>query len=269
VSKPKIPFKHGRKFCIFCGAPADSEEHVWPDWAKHILPHSVGHRRFILNGHRRTGLRVRKGYNRQGAVNTFRIKRVCQPCNNGWMSGYETRVRLNLERMIQGQRVFLDAEAARTLAEYITYKIMLVDWLDEDPVIPSGYAHNFYQSRALPSSLRIWLFNCVVGGWRLALHSEAVGIAPIEEWRSDIPPNTKSFSIGFGDLFVFAVVSSEGEVNFEFEGPASLRLWPLGSELLVWPPRNVITSDDAQFVCHALQRLGNSPGVIDMGPLMP
>ena len=270
MPRPKIPYAKGRKFCIFCGSPADSAEHIWPDWAKHILPPSYGHRRFILHGRRSTGVRVKKGYQRQGAVHSVRIKRVCGKCNSTWMSAYEERVRFHLERMIQGKRAFLDAEARQTLAEYLTYKLMVVDWIDESPVLPAEIPAAFYRSRQMPEFLTIWLFNCVEGGWRGALHTEAFGIDRIEVWHPDLPVNTKGFAIGFGDLFVYAAISTKLDLELEFEGGAGFRLWPPEDYLLTWPLRVPITSKDAHFVATALQRIGrNTPGVIDLGDLNP
>src|SRR5690348_1845818 len=101
--RPKVPYAKGRKFCIFCGAPADSEEHLWPKWASPVLPHAPSYERFILTGRRSRGTLKRTQYVRQGSPQTFRIKRVCRTCNSGWMSQYEQRVRFGLERLIQGK----------------------------------------------------------------------------------------------------------------------------------------------------------------------
>jgi hypothetical protein len=263
AKRPSVPYRYGRKICIFCGAPADSEEHLWPKWAKHILPNSIGHRRWVLTGRRSTGeVTSSKGYDRQGSTSSLRLRRVCRTCNSEWMSQYEERVHFHLERLILGRRVFLNSDVRQTLAEYLTYKMLVFDWLDEDPVMPPEWAHEFYRSRTIPGQTRIWALNCIEGPWRGDFQSSAFGLAEEEDWHPELPKNAKSFSIGFGDLFVFATFCTEVDLDLDL-GPkeAAFRLWPPSDGLMIWPLRNPISSSDAAYVSGAFLRLGEHPSI--------
>ena len=64
--------------CLFCDNPANSKEHVWPDW--------------ILKSLRvREPIRIKLGKSDELLVpnSEQQIKAVCKPCNNGWMSALE------------------------------------------------------------------------------------------------------------------------------------------------------------------------------------
>lgn len=260
----KVPYSKGRKLCIFCGAPADSEEHIWPLWAKDILPTSPYYRRFFATGRRSTGtMNVQRNYNRQGAITSVRIKRVCTTCNSTWMSGYESGFRFHLDRLFQAKRDFLTAASLATLAEYLTYKMLVLDWMEFDPVLPPEWAHEFYRSRAIPPNTYIYAFTCYEGDWRLRLFSEAVPLYHIDEFKPGLPRNTKSFAIGFGDLFVLAIFA-QYDLDLQFDSPAAFRLWPPSNPLMIWPLRQPIDSEQAEFISHSLRRIGDTDNVIAM-----
>lgn len=263
AKRPKVPFAKGRKFCIFCGAAADSEEHLWPRWAHHILPSAVGHRRWVLTGNRRTNqVLSSKGYDRQGSARTLRLKSVCGDCNGGWMGAYEERVRFQLERLIEGRRVFLTDQARGILAQYFTYKMMVFDWLDDDPVTPPEWAKEFYRSRTIPEGTKIWAFNCIEGSWRGDFQTAAFGLSSPADWHPNLPKNTKSFSIGFGDLFVFAIFSVEIDLDLDFGPDATVfRLWPPHDGLMIWPLSQPILTQDAAYISGTIMRLGDSADI--------
>jgi len=263
--RPNIPFAKGRKFCVFCGAPADSEEHIMPRWAKHLFPPSSHHERWVLTGRHSTGVRVQKRYERQGSVHTLRIKRVCRPCNSGWMGTFEEDVRPFLERMISGDRTFVSEGAQAKLAQYLSYKMLVLDWLDWDSILPPQFGHDFYDNKCVPGGTSIWIFNCFEGRWQGAVRTEAVGLSLVENWHPGLAKNTKSFAVGFGYLFVFAVMSAETDLNVEFDAPSGVRLWPPLGKHIVWPPRYPIDSGQAEYIASILQRVGDAPNVIDFG----
>src|SRR5260370_9528348 len=67
--------------CLFCTNNANSKEHAWPNWLLRMRKDKN------WGPIRRTveGLPVKIT-----ASAEVKIKAVCQPCNNGWMSGLET-----------------------------------------------------------------------------------------------------------------------------------------------------------------------------------
>ncbi|MES2904055.1 MAG: hypothetical protein V4696_07705 [Pseudomonadota bacterium] len=261
---PKVPFKYGRKVCVFCGGTPITEEHVWPQWAHHLLPASVYHGRFIATGRKSQPLTIKKNYDRQGAVTTFRVPRVCGPCNSGWMGDYEIAVRPFLEPMMRGAAVMLFEAQQKALTEYITYKAIVLDWADEEPLTTPEIGAAFLTDRTIPKGLIIYLFDCFEGDWRAAFRSHFVGLAPEAKFvGSHMPKNTKSLAIGFGSLFVFAMFTpAQFDLNIEFDPPPAVRLWPSADSIISWPPPVPITSKQAEFIATTLARVDDAPNVL-------
>lgn len=262
MAKPGVPYVKGRKFCIFCSAPANSEEHIKPKWAHSLLPKTGEHRLAVGRGRR--GATVELALRKKGAVYTTRIGRVCKPCNEGWMSDFGEQVKPFLSRMIQGRRTFLNRVMRDTLAQYFTYKMLVLDWLGEDPVLPAEWARQFYLDRQIPEGVFIWLFHCIEGKWQTDIETEGVGLADINDPRTpaQLPINTKSFAVGFDNLFVFAVLSTEIDLNIDFNPLLSIKLWPFEPKLMVWPPYAAIDSENAEYIRHTISRMAESPAVI-------
>jgi hypothetical protein len=89
--------------------------------------------------------------------------------------------------------------------------------------------------------------------------------AEIDDPRSetDLFPNSKSFAVGIGELFVFAVLSSEIDLDTEFDAAVSTQLWPFKPKIMIWPPRFPINGGQARYVSGILKRIGKDPLVID------
>src|SRR5713226_8688439 len=72
----------GQRRCLFCDNPANSREHVWPDW---ILERLKSDRRQAMAGH----IGDQSLY-WTGVKPELKNKCVCSGCNHGWMSTLET-----------------------------------------------------------------------------------------------------------------------------------------------------------------------------------
>jgi len=180
------------------------------------------------------------------------------------MSAQETAVRPFVERMMLGKRTFLNSERQRALAHYLAYKVLVLDWADEEPASTLEVSSTFHKTGAPPPGMLIYLFNCWEGDWRAALRTYFIGLAPEDRFLGpDMPKNVKSFAVGFGNLFVFAVLTPpEFDLNIEFDSPAAVRLWPMRDTQIIWPPRYPISSEEANYVAGTLGRIGEAPNVI-------
>lgn len=87
-----------REQCLFCDAPADSVEDVWPQW----ILRTVGPRRLLAS---------RTGANPESRrVKSLKLKAriVCTTCNNTWMSRLEQSVKPHLTPMLKPQNTKLE-----------------------------------------------------------------------------------------------------------------------------------------------------------------
>ena len=89
------------RVCIFCGQPAGSGEHGFPDWLNGVFPaQEVGPTDVQFGS-------VTPIENRQNTWSTKkiasqRLKAVCGSCNTGWMSHMEGDTKPVLLPMVQG-----------------------------------------------------------------------------------------------------------------------------------------------------------------------
>ena len=267
-NRSKLPFKHGRNVCIFCGGESDtkiSDEHIWPQWAAETLPGSTDHGIVAGKVDKKDQTAVlHKNYQRQGAVTNFRVKRVCRGCNSGWMGTYEEGVRHFLEPMMLGERVFLNEGDQQLLLEYLTYKMLVLDVGFADPFIPPEAAQNFFTSRAMPDEMDLYILRCIEGEWQLGMRCIG-GAFSREMLDPKMPPNVKSFAVGFGHLFVFAVFRRGGEFDYDFETGTSIRLWPRFSPMILWPTVRSINSVQAEGIAMSVWNTAGAPNFIDYG----
>lgn len=254
---PKAPSIGERKTCIFCGGVPLSQEHIWPQWAQSLLPTSPRHIRATYTKSPTQPLTLKKQTRRQGSVRTVKVRRVCVSCNSGWMSLAEQGLQPVLEQMISGMPTPLQAATRRTLAEYLTYKLLILDWGENDPVIPPGAAREFLASRAIPPMISIDLFNCFEGRWRTGMRAYATCVAPVgSEIREDAPANVKSITVGIGNLLVFAILAHDVDPQIEFtDGASSVRLWPDPGGVWFWPPRFPIDTERADQIAGTLDHI--------------
>ncbi len=89
--------------CLFCEGIATSWEHIFPNW--------LNKRRHGGDGLRQFGDRYE-----QGGPFTKKLKVVCRPCNNTWMSALETAAQPALTRMIEREQAVLEFDASDQLA---------------------------------------------------------------------------------------------------------------------------------------------------------
>lgn len=104
--------------CLFCGITQPlTKEHVFPDWI------------------RKSGRRPPEGVEQSSVLPrplrvdcyTWKLKVMCEICNNEWGSALEQAAKPSLEMMIEGHSVQLDPAAQESLAKW-AYKTALVAW---------------------------------------------------------------------------------------------------------------------------------------------
>jgi hypothetical protein len=91
--------------CIFCGATADSREHIFADWINELIAATEF---YALTVDIEDGQIARsRSYPTKHAAGQ-RAKIVCKTCNHGWMSKLESEAKLVLSPLILGQASTLD-----------------------------------------------------------------------------------------------------------------------------------------------------------------
>ena len=107
------PFLHGQNRCIFCDHTGMSKEHIWPDWMEELFPrsdsdqHNQFRARFRLDPSGET-IVTQSTKTRPGHASTKHVRKVCNICNNGWMSEMEKRTKPLLLALARGEPCNID-----------------------------------------------------------------------------------------------------------------------------------------------------------------
>jgi hypothetical protein len=115
---------------VFCGADDRrlSDEHVFADWITDVAGFRGKPVSHYLDRYDGTVVEFRR------EPFQSKVKVVCEPCNNGWMSGLETRTKPVLGPMIIGQEQMLRTRDQRLLAFWAVKTALMVEHL----VVPAA-----------------------------------------------------------------------------------------------------------------------------------
>jgi hypothetical protein len=131
------------------------------------IPPSTAHEHFIelkpvtLDGQVSPGKRVPGRFNRPGGMLTKRLRIVCTPCNNGWMSVLQNTIKQILLPFITGGWPTLNPTEQQLLAAWITMFVMVVEKSNEEGVTTSQAKRTAFmeqgEARKPPNNWLIWL----------------------------------------------------------------------------------------------------------------
>lgn len=245
-----------RRACVFCGSTSNkmSREHVWPEWVRNVLPETQRDRRhnYVFEDVDRGPFRHLEG---QGPYE-IRVREVCQPCNNGWMSEVECEAKPYLETMMKGGRRELHGIGQTKLAFWIALKALVAQLVfrnSTDPrrIDPQDYK-DLYAARqdrlSPPDYLTIytaqaaWSTNKAPNGFY-----RMTGLA-----REDSDPETgfDGYALTFSVLdFAGIVLRLRGDERGTFTRFAGSddvnravgQIWPV-RKTFVWPPGGALTA---------------------------
>jgi hypothetical protein len=224
--------------CIFCGAPANSREDIWPRWltSRFIAPGT-------MEAERRPELQMTTWrVDRPELV----VKRVCSQCNNGWMSRLQGRGKHVIDPICDQVAVTLDLEDCQALALWAVMTSLALQTLGEE----ENWLYSWYKrtsmcnSRRIPSFIGIWIANCI-GHTETYSQSRSMWSGPSRESQRQARGNAITMAFGKLAIQVLKVVP-DGEIGplkeitvgqgyGDWENIA-LQIWPLEGDPVTWPP---------------------------------
>lgn len=243
-----------------------SREHIWPDWMEELFP------RTSADSHNQEKLRLRlhKGGHqtaqrtvktRSGHASTVKVRKVCETCNNGWMSEMENRTKGLLLRLARSEPSKLDIFLQHRLATWAAKTAMTAEFSDPSSVAVSQEHRRLMMDKLEPPlGWWIWMARCSGNRWQTAYHhhSFALGVSkgpPINPLVSKVA-NTQSSTIGVGQL-LFHAVSTSTEIRFDggSESLMGLRcIWPITDAVVDWPFSMILSDEEAEIVADTLNR---------------
>lgn len=268
------PTKRPARKCVFCGNGKLSEEHIWSQWLRDLLPSSDGY--LEVTHKNRSGKPVdhRLVRDAQGPITNKRLKRVCEPCNNVWMGKQEERVKTVLTGLIAGTPSHLTETERGPLLRWIVTKLMVLDvFRDGEQAFTDEERASFYADWTVPSSLSVWLLRCGDGPWKTVFwsHAQRLTVVVGDTWANAKPPsgaspNLKLFLWGVGEALIVAAYARELDLDLGMQDEYTIRLAPDQGVARAWPPRS-ITAEQASSLQLTLPSLAARLGAnqIELG----
>jgi len=139
---------------LFCPNRADSKEDIFSTWLTREFPEIEGS--YMPVTFTVGGVEQRTWSNWTLAFS--KIRAVCQSCNNGWMSSWETPAKTLLAPMIRGQAIRLSEVDQLTLATWATIKAYVYDSATKFPSAVTKEECELLKSQQRPpGNVRVFL----------------------------------------------------------------------------------------------------------------
>ena len=277
-----------QRFCIFCGKPGRTLEHVWPKWLRKQLGHDPQATNYISRNliDVVSGTVDHKKYEkeRQGDFLTRKVGVACAGCNSGWMSRLEERTKPVLEALIHGRQTVMEPERLRDLAAWIALKTAVNERAqltatigeNESVAVPPEECRHLMERGEPSERWRIFIYDYRGVNWSRRYFTYHVPLFATERIVDGVPsrtlvappmkPNTLTTTMGLG-CFIFHSLGAFGAMDPT--EPASNhaeihRIWPLQGKALKWPNHDPIGDDVADRLAVQLYDL-----LVDSGVRLP
>lgn len=261
-----------QKQCIFCDNPVHSKEHLWSEWMHELLPQlpDPRHDRKIITDHPKEGRREAGIKARQGHLHTIKIRAICEPCNNDWMSKLEGQVRPLLTPIITGSPVALDFEQMAVIAQWIALKCIVSEHSSPNvSVTPRHERVEFRNHGTIPDYFRIYVANHnmkgAAGYMRHSFCMSREGPAPDPPLMGS-PNNVQTITFVLGRVFVHLNAARVNGYTIEsrhiiqpFHGQC--RIWPFQHYEMVWPRRPLIDQSGMSLVANTLDTIKDAANI--------
>jgi hypothetical protein len=256
-----------QRFCIFCGRPGLTHEHVWPDWLKQYIPKDMTDYTALTATIHPTHSELRRK-KQPGDIRSRRLRIVCKECNNGWMSRLQENAKPSLLHLVQGEVTAFDVPTQSLLSSSVAMFVMVAEYFDPYKVTTSQEQRTylFENGRAPSSNWRIWIGDYQRSKWVGHLAHFAVPISSPEYvpeiMDNGLPrPNTQTMTFVVGRLYVH-VASSMTDI-FEnwrlYRTDLLAQIWPIQRNIIGWPLK-AMTDRDADNIAAAFHRFSNEIG---------
>lgn len=170
------------------------------------------------------------------------------------MGGYEETLKQTLTQMMAGSYLAIGPQTQILLRQYFTYKIMVLDWTNSDPVFSQAERDEFLISRKIPDHLKVIISYCPDIKTQSYYRSHFMEMSNLDNIRSRTPGrNVKTFAVGLGSIFIFALYVRGNSVSIDLlPRPFWFQIIPENLPLFYWPPLRPIDHREAESVAASL-----------------
>lgn len=218
--------------CLICGDDAElSREHAIPAWIGRELNATSDPVRHRYEGFPGSGI------SREwtaGSVDV-KVKKICEPCNNGWMSQLESDAQAVLTSLIRGESRAVTTTECRLVTRWFLKTMLMLELAGDRTQRVALPAHeDWVRTGHLPPDVALWL------GAARRPSGTATGARGVTVRVGDQEGPGWLFALVVGHLVLVAFGTSEGIGQSELTAPLSdalTRIWPLPPLVAAYPPR--------------------------------
>jgi hypothetical protein len=249
-----------KRTCIFCGAVEVSDEHVFSKWLKDVMPDVASQTKSSHTGTLssfQSGISAVSRREMPLTVLETRVKRVCGPCNNGWMGSLDGQVKPFLQPMILGvEELSLDAGALDLIARWLYMKTLVYEFVQRPTQVATAEEwKDFYTARTPPANVAIWIGcqNSAGTSWESRMTALSVAVPDpadnpfVVRYSLDtLPLNTLTATLGLGAFFAQILYARHPDwigMSERVEDADDLlgifdvqQIWPTVPKQLSWKP---------------------------------
>jgi hypothetical protein len=265
--------------CIFCGEKRGlSKEHFWPLWLASFLPSQQenGNISEFYSSEFKQPARLQRRSERQGAVNTKKVRVVCAPCNNEWMSDLENKTKPIILGLLSRSCTKLDNDAAAHVALWVAVKSIVSEHMNKSTALTTVRDRELlYKDREIPNYFRIFIgYHSSSTHAALQRHSTTVSrtfAGPSPSLGPGINRNIQTTTFLVGSLCIYVPAARVNDFDISILDPPHnmAMLWPRPSteiDLSAFPTLDLL---NITRVSKTLDRLIANPRVVYGGPNPP
>jgi hypothetical protein len=221
--------------CVFCGAVGVSAEHVFGEWMSDLFPNAPRPKSYPqhysavgFNFDSRKGQSTSETTTVRGHPLVRRVRRPCEPCNNGWMSMIEDAGARPMRRLIHGDDSELSIEDLRAIATWAFLKAVIAEYTGEESrCIPDADRHFLFQHREPPPNYRIHLALNAQRHESVGYLHRFIGPEGADQMPRPIPDAIQSTATKAGHLFLFMLGPCDERADaLVFDDLPLTQIWP-------------------------------------------
>jgi len=195
---------------------------------------------------------------RQGHASTTKVRVVCRPCNNGWMSRLESDAKPALTSLLDGTPITLNLSQQAIVTHWVVMKLMVSEWINRKIMFSGGERFAFKDRRELPHPLGITLLMHDDEEWKCNYYAVSLTVSFD---RTATAQNTKVFSFGVGRAFFNILYSRVRGMSVDNNiGPPHFDLHPSQGRVLVWPLEANATGQQLAEIANYLRTIARRDG---------
>jgi hypothetical protein len=172
-----------------------SKQHVFPERLERFFPRVEGPKSFRswsrITKRGKVIKHTRKVRKQTGSMTSVKLRRVCRPCNQGWLNTMEQDCVPVLERLIEGQLSVLTPLEQTKLARVATSIAMVGEWCHLDYLrTPQSDRERFRQTLYPPPTWFVFIGRNKLGAEQPKFYSDGLEVNDL-----NVPPEFVSFTI--------------------------------------------------------------------------